>query len=504
MSHGLMRLLSIFRIFHMKVQAVLLSLGLIGASACALAQDAAKPAAANPPAKTAAQDARWKAAEALTQEQIKATTDRSALTKLAELYNGRDFDRFRWALERLSALMPDSGELKLQLATVYASRDMKSEAYDSLMRLQLQGFGYDLATDPRFEKVHGTRVWTYIVENLKANAKPFGEGKVAFKLPQGDRLLETLDYDAKRKKFLVGSAREGAVYLAGKDGKLEDFIAPAPKDGLWSVLGLRADAAHDALWVLSSGVPVYKGYDADMVGKSWLLKYQLSSGKLLAKYAPPEAQGGHVLTELVVGKDGRVYVVDGVRREFYKLDGEKLQLLTANPRLSSITGLTLSGDGSLLYFADPTLGLFGLDLATGKPFALAHNPERLVVGGIASLYWYDGTLAIVQAGMMPQRVMRLKLTPDGHAVSAVMPLDVANADFALPAQGTVVGDELYFLANSQKVLYDSYGVLRDAAQLEAPAIFKSNLRYAWDESGIAAGVEDAKKDAPKAPAEEKK
>jgi hypothetical protein len=100
--------------------------------------------------------------------------------------------------------------------------------------------------------------------------------------------------------------------------------------------------------------------------------------------------------------------------------------------------------------------------------------------------------------------MRLKLTPDGHAVSAVIPLDVANADFALPAQGTVVGDELYFLANSQKVLYDSYGVLRDAAQLEAPAIFKSNLRYAWDESGIAAGVEDAKKDAPKAPAEEKK
>ena len=30
-----------------------------------------------------------------------------------------------------------------------------------------------------------------------------------------------------------------------------------------------------------------------MVGKAWLMKYQLSSGKLLAKYAPPEAKGGH-------------------------------------------------------------------------------------------------------------------------------------------------------------------------------------------------------------------
>lgn len=482
----------------MKVQAVLLSLGLFGACAGALAQDA-KPAPAAAQGKAAAEDARWKAAEALTQEQIKGTTDRAGLTKLAELYNSRDFDRFRWTLERLSALTPDSGELKLQLATLYASRDMKSEAYDALMKLQLQGFGYDLGEDPRFEKIRGTRVWTYIVENLKANAKPFGEGKIAFKLPQGDHLLETLDYDAKRKKFLVGSARDGSVHLVGKDGKLEDFIVPAPKDGLWSVLGLRADAAHDVLWVLSNGVPVYKGYDVEMVGKAWLMKYQLSTGKLLGKYAPPEAQGGHVLTDLVVAKDGRVYAVDGVRREFYKFDNDKLQLLAANPRLSSITGLAISGDGNQLYFADPSLGLFGLDLSTGKPFALAHNPERLVVGGVASLYWYDGTLAVVQSGMMPQRVMRLKLTPDGHAVTAAMPLDVANAEFALPAQGAVVGDELYFLANSQKVLYDGYGVLKDAKQLEAPAIFKSNLRFAWDQAGIDAGVEGGTKPpAPKA------
>jgi len=304
----------------MKVQAAALFLGLV----LAVAGHAA------PTAPDLKDDPRWKAAEALTQEQIQASTDRNSLARLADLYNGRDFDRFVWTLERLVALTPNSGELKLQLASVYASRDMKSKAYDTLVHMQVQGFGYDLQGDERFEKVNGTKVWTYIVENLRANAKPFGEGKVAFSLPKGDRLLESLDWDPKRQKFLVGSAREGVVYLADKSGATESFIAPDAKAGLWSVLALRADPERDLLWVLSDGVKVFKGFDADMLGKAWLMKYQLSSGKLLGQYAPPEASGGHILTSLAVGKGGRVYVADAVRREIYQLDGEQLKLLAAN------------------------------------------------------------------------------------------------------------------------------------------------------------------------------
>jgi len=461
----------------MKVQVAALFLGLV----LAAAGHAAPTALTAPDLKD---DPRWKAAEALTQEQIQASTDRNSLARLADLYNGRDFDRFVWTLERLVALTPNSGELKLQLASVYASRDMKSKAYDTLVHMQVQGFGYDLQGDERFEKVNGTKVWTYIVENLRANAKPFGEGKVAFSLPKGDRLLESLDWDPKRQKFLVGSAREGVVYLADKSGATESFIAPDAKAGLWSVLALRADPERDLLWVLSDGVKVFKGFDADMLGKAWLMKYQLSSGKLLGQYAPPEASGGHILTSLAVGKGGRVYVADAVRREIYQLDGEQLKLLAANPRLSAVNGLSVSGDGNTLYFADPSLGLFGFDLATAKPFAVGHNPERLVVGGVEAMYWYDGCLVIVQPQMVPARVMRLKLAKDGRSIDAAMPLDVAQPAFASLGAGVVVGQDLYFIANSEKALYDSYGVLRDEKLLEPVRVFKSNLRYAWDQPGI--------------------
>jgi hypothetical protein len=89
--------------------------------------------------------------------------------------------------------------------------------------------------------------------------------------------------------------------------------------------------------------------------------------------------------------------------------------------------------------------------------------------------------------------MRLKLTEDGRSVKAAMPLDVAQPAFATPTLGAIVGDELYFIANSQKMLYDKFGVLKEPTKLEPTQIFRSNLRFAWDQSGIAGGVSELPK-----------
>ena len=117
-------------------------------------------------------------------------------------------------MERLVDLYPNSGALRLQLAQVYAGQGDKSRTYDTLLKMQNLGFAYPVGNDPAFSKVHGTKVWDYVVANLDANAKPFGEGKVAMQLPKGDTLLESLAWDPKRKQLLVGSAREGAIYRA--------------------------------------------------------------------------------------------------------------------------------------------------------------------------------------------------------------------------------------------------------------------------------------------------
>ncbi|MBL8298181.1 MAG: hypothetical protein JNN30_07540 [Rhodanobacteraceae bacterium] len=475
----------------MKIQALACAaLMYCGLSAVYAAEPAAKPAGAGPTKESAAETgaaAQLRAAESLTEQQIKSTSNREALSRLAQLYNGRDLQRFIWAMQRLVELYPNSGALRLQLAAVYAGQGDKSSTYDMLLKMQNLGFAYSVGNDPRFEKVRGTKVWDYAVANLDANARPFGEGKIAFQLPAGDRLLEAMAWDSKRKQLLVGSAREGAIYRADKDGKLADFIKPDPASGLYSVLDLKVDAANDALWVASYAAPVYKSYTADIVDKSYLLKYSLSSGKLLGKYAVGD-KTGHLLAFVAVADDGRAYVADPVRREVYKLDGDKLVLVAGNPVLTGISGLTVSNDGRTLYFADPALGLFGVDLATGKAFGVGHSPDSLVVGGVSSLFWYDGCLIIVQDNMVPQRVMRLKLDSAGHNVVSAMPLDAAKPEFSLLGNGAVAGDDFYFVVNSQRELYDSHGVLSDEKALQPVKVYKSNLRFAWDQPGISAAL----------------
>src|SRR6185312_10788921 len=143
----------------------------------------------------------------------------------------------------------------------------KTSTYDLLLAMQRQGFGYDLTTSSAFSKVNDTRAWNYIAENLKANLKQFGEGKVALTLPKGDYLFESLAWDAKKKQLLVGSVREGKIYRVGKDGKLQDFIAPGPENGLWSVYAMATDAAGENLYVASTSSVYFKGFKQEDYGK---------------------------------------------------------------------------------------------------------------------------------------------------------------------------------------------------------------------------------------------
>ncbi|ANB17955.1 hypothetical protein [Dokdonella koreensis] len=441
------------------------------------------------PAKPANQKQKELDPATLTEAQIKQVQLPAVLGQLASIYQEKeDMRRLTWTLERLGQLRPSSGEVKLALAAAYANLDDKSRAYDVLLKMQQQGFGYNLADDPRFKKVSDTQVWTYAVENLRANLKPFGEGKVAFDLPKGDYLFESIGWDPKRKQFLVGSVREGKVYLVDKAGKLTDFIAPNAQNGLWGVHALAVDAERDALYVASTASIYYKGFSAETNGQAGLFKFKLSTGAFVEKYLLPDAGAPHTLSSVVVSRKGQVFATDGVKNLLYRLEGKNVKPLMNNPRLTSLRGVAVSDDGKLLYFADFTHGIAGLDLTTGKGFDLHYNAAALVLSGIEGLYWYDNTLIAVEPGMSPKRVLRMHLTPDGRALTKVMPLDAAKPEFGFPTVGTVADGGFYFIADSRRAHYDSYGVAKDDGALAPVRIYRSDARFAWDQKGIDVAV----------------
>ena len=471
----------------MTIQSWILTATLAAFCFSAAAQE--KPAADRAAAAQAAREEMVKRAESLSEEQIKQSRDIPGLSKLAQLYAAQnDSERFIWALRRLTELMPNSGDLRLQLAMAYAKKDDKTNTYDTLIRMQMQGFGYDIAKDPRFDAVHGTKVWDYLVANLQVNGKQFGEGRTVFELPKGDYLYDALAWDPKRGQFLVGGAREGKIQLADMNGKLSDFIAADANNGLLGIDAMDIDAVHGKLYVASSATAIYKGFNADNAGQAGISEFDLASGRFVKKYAFAKNDGAHRLTSLVAGSDGQVYAADGARKQVFKIDGGALKEIIVNPKLTFISALALSGDNRTLYIADFALGIFGYDLAKAQAFEPRYNPANLVLGGIVGMHWFDGTLAIVENGMVPKRVMRLKLSADGRSIEGAMPLDAAQPAFAELGPGVVAGNKLYFFANRQDELYDSHGVLTQADKLEPTRVFASNLRFAWGEKGVGGGL----------------
>lgn len=381
-----------------------------------------------------------------------------------------------WA--RAVKLRPHLGRYKLEMAAAYAQLDKKRETYNALLELQTQGYAYDIKDDPRFAKVSTTEVWTYTLQGFDANRAPFGEGKVAYTLPKQDLLIESLAWDPTRKQLLVGSAREGKVYVVDKDGKLSPLVSADATNGMWAVFDLAVDAKRNVLWVASTAVPHYKGYDAQKdLGLAGIFKFDLKTGKFLKKFLSPAVAGqDFFLSTLALAPDGALYAADGVNNAVYQVRDDEFRRLFHAPSLTSIRGLAVSTDGKTLYMGDHELGLIGYDLAAGKPFDVG-VPKTLTLGGLEGVAFYGNDLVVVQNGMSPNRVMRLKLTPDGHGVASVHPLAANRPELVLPTLGTLNGNTFYFIANSQKGNYDRFGLLRDKNKLEATRIYQVAADY---------------------------
>jgi sugar lactone lactonase YvrE len=414
------------------------------------------------------------------QSKLSSERDVTRLLATAAAFDARgEYLEATVALERVLQLRPMAGNIQYELAATYAQLDNKQRTYDLLLKLQTTGYAYDPALDERFKKVHGTQVWEYIVLNLQANAKPFGEGKVAMSLPAEDILIESLAYDEKAGQLLAGSARDGAVYRVSADGsELIHYIEADGANQLRSIVAMQADNERGHLWLTATGLPHFKTIKDTDYGKTALYQFELASGKFLKRYDMPTANGPHLLDHIHVNRQGRVFAGDSAQRRIYQLDGENLKLVMQNPNLTHVRGITSSDDGRMLYFADTELGIFGIDLQLGKPFAVV-GPATLTLFGIDGMYYWKGHLIVVQNAFPPARIMRLKLDPAGVKIVASLPLDAGHPELEAPTRGVIHHDKLYLIANSQRPHYDRYG-LPDKTRLEGVDIWQSDLKFALD------------------------
>ena len=144
--------------------------------------------------------------------------------------------------------------------------------------------------------------------------------------------------DPVTKAFYVSSVYRRKILRVGPKGEATEFATE--RDGLWSVLGMKVDAARRHLWVCTAAQPQMSNYDASERGRSGLFKFDLRTGKLAGKYMLHDDSKQHWLGDLVLDSRGDVYTTDSVSRFISSLSDLcsacKCGMVQSNDAISSV------------------------------------------------------------------------------------------------------------------------------------------------------------------------
>lgn len=390
----------------------------------------------------------------------------------------------RQGLLRALELFPLHPEFLQFLASAEERLGNSAAAVEALAAIHRQG--HELAFDPPDEwvaKVVAREEYKKVYAEAAPRRATVARGREAFRLPYREMIPESVAYDAKSGDFFVGGVRDRRIVRRAAKSEpakeqLSDFV-PSGRDGLWSVLGMAADAQRRHLWVASTAYPAMQGFDEKLAGSSALFCFDLDSGRLLGRYEGTRP-GPKGFNDVKVAPDGAVFVTDHEERPgtLYRLDPKtkKLEPFGDENALGSPEGLAFSSDGRHLFVADYSYGIVRYELATGKHLYLRHPPGANLIG-IDHIDFHRGSLIAVQNGNKPHSVLRLQLSPEADRIDGLEVLERALDSYSDPTLGVLVGDELYYVATSNWGRLDEHGQLPAAGEqpLAEPLVLKLPL-----------------------------
>jgi len=396
-------------------------------------------------------------------------TARRAEQAAVKAYRAKDNAEFLAQMKLANASRPNHSRIIYNLAVAYTMNGQPDNSLDSLERLAKMGLFFDVAKDEDFKALSGNDRFTKIVAKFSENKKPINASTRAFSVADKTLIAESVAYNRKTDTFYIGSVHQRKI-ISIKNGIASDFSGES--DGLWSVLGMRVDEKRGLLWVCTTAFPQMKGFDAKDKGRSGLFKYDLRSGKLIKKYLLPD--GDHALGDLIIGQDGAVYATDSTSPSIYKLDPktDRLESFVDSDLFVSLQGIAFSDGEREMYVADYSKGIFRTNMATKQIVQLTPG-DSVTLLGIDGLYYHRGTLIAIQNGISPQRVVGFRFS--GDRIDQFTTLEANHADFMEPTLGTIVGDEFYYVANSQWPLVNEKAVLNEQ-KLTQPVVLKLNLK----------------------------
>jgi hypothetical protein len=419
---------------------------------------------------------------------INKVTSIPTLLKMAKIAKkNKEYVNLVNIFKKAVKLKPNEVVLKYKLAEAYALSDKKSEAFNTLINIQKQGFYFDLENNENLANINTFPVFKYIKENMDANNQHFGDGIETFNINKSfsGLLFESLVFDASRPAFLMGSLRDGSVIKITNDGEITTLV-PASKGGMsgpWATIDLAVDDKNNVLWVASAAVTQFGKSTKATTGMAGVFKYELSTGKLLKSYVLPEKKRPFFISSMTLTAKGDLYFIGNLNKSVFKIakDSDQVELAFSSSKYNDMRHIASDETGTILYINDNEVGIIILNLLNNDVYTFA-NTEALNLTGITDLIYDDNGLIFIQSGTKPERVMRLALKKSKFVIDHIFPIDVANPAFDSPTVGTIIGEGVYYIANTQSAKTNIYGGLRKGNEWDDMVILSSNKHYKEQET----------------------
>jgi sugar lactone lactonase YvrE len=334
--------------------------------------------------------------------------------------------------------------LLYNLAADYADKCDSATVLKLLERVAEAKGGLDPATYRGFAYLSDTAEFKAIVAAIRNKNKARIQSKPAFVIKEPNLFPEGMAYARHSGRVYVGSVQRKIVWT-DKTGEVHDLVK-AGEDNLAYVAGLHIDETRKELWAVSS---VF-GDSSELSGAVWgLFKYDLSAGKRIATFVAPNKSSGGLNDVAVVPSTGKAYVTNTQEGSVYctKTGSQELELFLAPDTVPGANGIAVSDDEKTLFVAGD-FGIYRVDLNT-KSVAELEKTSDVIDASIDGLYFYRQSLVGIQNGIHPGRVMRFHLDPTLTRITGSEILETYNPAFENPTTGSLDGDSLLFMANTQ-------------------------------------------------------
>lgn len=393
-------------------------------------------AAAHEQASKAADCADWQACRALA----------------LEAAGRQEYETFHDLAWRAVQLGPrNDAALLFLLARAQSLSGRPHDALVMLRRIAASGTGRDAVTSADFERARALREWPE-VEALLTGAPPPAAGTApgskpplpakstrglaaskSFAFDAASYRPSALAYDAVSKRFLIADTDVSRLAVIDEFSRNLATLASGRGNGFGTVSAIAIDPRAGDLWVASAD-----GSSGSQVPA--LHRLQLISGRIL-RSVPVAASAGR-LVDLDVSRDGTVTAVQA--------DGHVLRLRAGAASLEVVAAIdtplaSVAVSPQNVVYLSGTNGLLRLD--QGRALAVK-APAGVDLSAAARIRFSRGSLVAVQRAGEAHRVVRLRLSRDGRAVTGVEVLDAALTT-PNPAAATIVGDVFYYVASTE-------------------------------------------------------